>query len=95
MRSGIPLAYRAKAWLECSGALEMREPGVFADLLAECDTGSSVVKEIEEMCVGRCPSTSSLAGRARASRSCAECSWRTAGEFQDFFPNRRMPDDIL
>ena len=48
VRSGIPLAYRAKAWLECSGALEMREPGVFADLLAECDTGSSVVKEIEK-----------------------------------------------
>ena len=48
VRNGIPLAYRSKAWLECSGALEMREPGVFADLLAECDTTSSVVREIEK-----------------------------------------------
>ncbi|KAH9918904.1 TBC-domain-containing protein [Epithele typhae] len=48
VRLGIPLAYRAKAWLECSGALEMREPGGFADLLAECDPGSAVVKEIEK-----------------------------------------------
>ncbi|KAI0363868.1 TBC-domain-containing protein [Pilatotrama ljubarskyi] len=48
VRNGIPLAYRAKAWLECSGALDMREPGVFADLLAECDTSSSVVREIEK-----------------------------------------------
>ncbi|PIL32385.1 hypothetical protein GSI_05631 [Ganoderma sinense ZZ0214-1] len=48
VRSGIPLAYRAKAWLECSGALEMREPGVFADALAECDAGSSVVREIDK-----------------------------------------------
>ena len=48
VRRGLPLAYRAKAWLECSGALEMREPGVFADLLAECDPGSAVVKEIEK-----------------------------------------------
>ena len=48
VRNGIPLAYRAKAWLECSGALEMREPGVFADLLAECDATSSVVREIDK-----------------------------------------------
>ncbi|RPD54813.1 TBC-domain-containing protein [Lentinus tigrinus ALCF2SS1-7] len=48
VRNGIPLAYRSKAWLECSGALEMREPGVFADLLAECDPMSSVVREIEK-----------------------------------------------
>ncbi|KAI9001472.1 TBC-domain-containing protein [Trametes punicea] len=48
VRNGIPLVYRAKAWLECSGALDMREPGVFADLLAECDTSSSVIREIEK-----------------------------------------------
>ncbi|KAI0636302.1 TBC-domain-containing protein [Trametes polyzona] len=48
VRNGIPLAYRSKAWLECSGALDMREPGVFSDLLAECDTSSSVVREIEK-----------------------------------------------
>lgn len=48
VRNGIPLAYRSKAWLECSGALEMREPGVFADLLAEVDMTSSVVREIDK-----------------------------------------------
>lgn len=48
VRNGIPLAYRSKAWLECSGALEMREPGVFSDLLAECDSSSSVVREIDK-----------------------------------------------
>ena len=48
VRNGIPLAYRSKAWLECSGALEMREPGVFTDLLAECDVTSSVVREIDK-----------------------------------------------
>ncbi|EIW57961.1 TBC-domain-containing protein [Trametes versicolor FP-101664 SS1] len=48
VRNGIPLAYRSKAWLECSGALDMREPGLFADLLTECDASSSVVREIEK-----------------------------------------------
>ncbi|KAI1792153.1 TBC-domain-containing protein [Ganoderma leucocontextum] len=41
VRNGIPLAYRSKAWLECSGALEMREPG-------RCDGASSVVREIDK-----------------------------------------------
>lgn len=37
VRSGIPLVYRAKVWFECSGALEMKEPGLFQDLLAQSD----------------------------------------------------------
>ncbi|KAI0951548.1 hypothetical protein AcW1_008567 [Taiwanofungus camphoratus] len=48
VRSGIPLVYRSKIWLECSGGLEMREPGLFADLLAQSDSESSVVREIEK-----------------------------------------------
>ncbi|PPQ84156.1 hypothetical protein CVT25_002022 [Psilocybe cyanescens] len=48
VRSGIPLVYRSKVWLECSGALEMREPGLFQDLLAETDGPDSVVDEIEK-----------------------------------------------
>lgn len=48
VRNGIPLVYRSQAWLECSGGLEMREPGVFADLLAQEDDGSGVVREIEK-----------------------------------------------
>lgn len=31
VRSGIPLVYRSKVWLECSGGLEMKEPGLFTD----------------------------------------------------------------
>ncbi|GLB44764.1 putative TBC-domain-containing protein [Lyophyllum shimeji] len=48
VRSGIPLVYRSKVWLECSGGLEMREPGLFQDLLAEPDGPESVVGEIEK-----------------------------------------------
>ncbi|KAG6829677.1 hypothetical protein H0H87_010517 [Tephrocybe sp. NHM501043] len=48
VRGGIPLVYRAKVWLECSGALEMREPGVFQDLLAEEEGPGGVVGEIEK-----------------------------------------------
>ncbi|KAI0064944.1 TBC-domain-containing protein [Artomyces pyxidatus] len=48
VRSGIPLVYRSKVWLECSGGLEMREPGLFTDLLAEVDVDGGVVAEIEK-----------------------------------------------
>ncbi|KAF5341603.1 hypothetical protein D9758_014082 [Tetrapyrgos nigripes] len=37
VRKEIPLVYRSKVWLECSGGLEMREPGLFRDLLAEVE----------------------------------------------------------
>ena len=40
--------YRAKVWLESSGALEMQEPGAFQDLLAQSDTGDGVAGEIEK-----------------------------------------------
>jgi hypothetical protein len=47
VRGGIPLVYRSKVWFECSGGLEMREPGLFHDLLAqEGDEGVGV--EIEK-----------------------------------------------
>ncbi|EPQ53941.1 TBC-domain-containing protein [Gloeophyllum trabeum ATCC 11539] len=48
VRSGIPLVYRSKVWFECSGALEMMEPGLFRDLLSEPDGGSGVSIEIEK-----------------------------------------------
>ncbi|KAH7884826.1 rab-GTPase-TBC domain-containing protein [Phlebopus sp. FC_14] len=48
VRGGIPLAYRSKLWMECSGGLEMREPGLFADLLAQVDTHELVTTEIEK-----------------------------------------------
>ena len=47
VRSGIPLVYRSKVWLECSGGLEMREPGLFHELLAG-DGQGSVIAEIEK-----------------------------------------------
>ncbi|KAI9433667.1 TBC-domain-containing protein, partial [Lactarius indigo] len=49
VRGGVPLAYRAKVWLEASGALEMQEPGEFAELLALMDSdGGGVVREIDK-----------------------------------------------
>jgi small G protein signaling modulator 3 len=49
VRGGVPLAYRAKVWLESSGGLEIQEPGVFAELLAQTDSdGGSVVREIDK-----------------------------------------------
>ncbi|KAJ7503309.1 rab-GTPase-TBC domain-containing protein [Mycena galericulata] len=47
VRSGIPLVYRSKVWLECSGGMEMKEPGLFKDLLAAEGPGH-VVAEIEK-----------------------------------------------
>ena len=65
IRSGIPLAYRSKVWLECSGGLEMKEPGMFADLLASVDENGSVVKEIEKD-VGRTMPLNIFFGRTGA-----------------------------
>ena len=48
VRNGIPLVYRSKVWMECSGALDMREPGLFRDLLAQADGPESVAGEIEK-----------------------------------------------
>lgn len=48
VRGGVPLAYRAKVWLESSGGLEMQEPGVFAELLAQTDSDDGVVREIDK-----------------------------------------------
>lgn len=48
IRDGVPLQYRAKIWIECSGALEMTEPGVFHDLISASDPKGSVVREIEK-----------------------------------------------
>lgn len=48
VRQGIPLVYRAKVWQECTDALEMKEPGLFNDLLTDVDPEDPVVKEIEK-----------------------------------------------
>ncbi|KAL0945356.1 hypothetical protein HGRIS_000854 [Hohenbuehelia grisea] len=53
IRNGIPLAYRSKVWLECSGALEMKEPGLFQDLLVEAEGDSGGVAAEIEKDVGR------------------------------------------
>jgi hypothetical protein len=34
VRNAIPLICRAKVWLECSGGSEIKEPGLFQELLA-------------------------------------------------------------
>ncbi|KAF8574944.1 TBC-domain-containing protein [Ramaria rubella] len=49
VRGGIPLVYRAKVWLECSGALAMAEPGAFKDLLEDAiKEGGIAITEIEK-----------------------------------------------
>lgn len=49
VRSGIPLRYRPKVWLECSGALEMMEPGVYQELLSTHEgQTNTVLTEIEK-----------------------------------------------
>ncbi|KAG8212895.1 rab-GTPase-TBC domain-containing protein [Butyriboletus roseoflavus] len=55
VRGGIPLVYRSKLWLECSGGLEMREPGLFGDLLVQAgeDAGHALVRNEIEKDVGR------------------------------------------
>lgn len=55
IRGGIPLVYRSKLWLECSGGLEMREPGLFGDLLVQAgeDAGHALVRNEIEKDIGR------------------------------------------
>lgn len=51
VRGGIPIAYRAKVWAECSGAGEVMAPGEYEDLLALADhegLKSTVRAEIEK-----------------------------------------------
>jgi hypothetical protein len=48
VRNGIPLVYRSKVWLECSGGLEMKEPGLFQELLTAGDDQGIVFAEIEK-----------------------------------------------
>lgn len=65
VRSGIPLVYRSKVWLECSGGLDMKEPGLFTDLLAKSDSEGGVVREIEKD-VGRTMPLNIFFGRTGA-----------------------------
>ncbi|KAG9102992.1 hypothetical protein FRC06_000568 [Ceratobasidium sp. 370] len=56
VRSGVPLVYRDKVWSECSGATEMREPGVFQELLSSHEgVNSPTLKEIEKDVVRTMP----------------------------------------
>jgi len=47
VQSGIPLAYRAKVWFECSGAHDLSEPGVFQEQAA----AAKRLREGPEKCV--------------------------------------------
>lgn len=48
VRQGIPLVYRANIWQECTGALEMKEPGLFNDLSTNVNPDDPVVREVEK-----------------------------------------------
>ncbi|KAG9316133.1 hypothetical protein JVU11DRAFT_3810 [Chiua virens] len=68
IRGGIPLVYRSKLWLECSGGLEMREPGSFGDLLAQAneDAEHALVRNEIEKDVGRTMPLNIFFGRRRS-----------------------------
>ncbi|KAL2070079.1 hypothetical protein VTL71DRAFT_14759 [Oculimacula yallundae] len=46
---GIPVAYRAKIWAECSGAAALRVPGYYEDLVAQNDNNDdpAIVAQIQ------------------------------------------------
>ena len=44
--SGIPVAYRAKVWSECSGATAMRTPGYYGDLVKNGVDDAVIVTQI-------------------------------------------------
>jgi hypothetical protein len=44
---GIPVAYRAKIWAECSGASALRVPGYYEDLVNNGEDNPSIVTQIQ------------------------------------------------
>ncbi|CED83062.1 Ypt/Rab GTPase activating protein [Phaffia rhodozyma] len=58
VRGGIPIAYRPKIWMECSGAQEVMAPGDYNDLLTQAEkegVDSTVLAEIEKDVVRTLP----------------------------------------
>ena len=45
--AGIPVAYRAKIWAECSGASALRIPGYYDDLVANGEDDPDIIAQIE------------------------------------------------
>jgi hypothetical protein len=51
VRGGIPIVYRSKVWLECSGAFDLMAPGEYAELLEQAERegiASTTLAEIEK-----------------------------------------------
>ncbi|KZT53277.1 TBC-domain-containing protein [Calocera cornea HHB12733] len=49
VRKGVPLVYRPKVWMECTGALDMMEPGLFHELLSSHEGEVNIsLEEIEK-----------------------------------------------
>ncbi|KAF2869851.1 rab-GTPase-TBC domain-containing protein [Massariosphaeria phaeospora] len=44
---GIPVVYRAKIWVECSGASALRIPGYYDDLVENGDDNPTIVSQIQ------------------------------------------------
>lgn len=44
---GIPVAYRAKIWAECSGATGLRIPGYYEDLVHSTEDDPTIVQQIQ------------------------------------------------
>lgn len=53
VQGGIPLVYRSKIWVECSGANEVAEPGRYQELLDEHEGESNQCTDQIDLDVGR------------------------------------------
>lgn len=45
--AGVPTAYRAKIWAECSGAVSLRVPGYYEELTSSPFTDDTIVQQIQ------------------------------------------------
>lgn len=53
IQKGIPLVYRSKIWYECSGAMELNEPGKYQELLLDHEDQENLCTAQIDLDIGR------------------------------------------
>ncbi|UZJ53989.1 hypothetical protein CBS101457_003309 [Exobasidium rhododendri] len=53
IRKGVPLIYRSKIWYECSGAMELNEPGKYQELLLDHENEENPCTHQIDLDIGR------------------------------------------
>ena len=53
IQRGIPLVYRSKIWYECSGAMDLNEPGRYQELLLEHENEENLCTNQIDLDIGR------------------------------------------